>query len=930
MSPPHSRPQRPRLTGRARECATLDRLIDELTAGHGGCVVISGGAGTGKSALLGYARSVPGVRILRAECAEFEMGLAFAALHQLCGPLLAGIAASPSSWRAEMGAAFGLRDGATPDGLRVGRAFLDLLRNTADGTPLLCAVDDAQWMDPASAQALAFAARRVGDEPIALVLAARDPAGHPELRGLPRLPLAGPAEADARSLLMGRSRVPLDPLVRERVLDEARGNPLVPLEPPGAGEPAGGFTRPDASAAPAVIESRVRAGLAGLPDRTRLLLLVAAAEPTGDLPLLLRAAAELGVGTGAARPAEEAGLVALGNRVRFHHPLVRSTIYRSAPPDQRRAVHRALARALDRESDGDRRAWHLARSAIGPDEATADAMHRSAGRARARGGAAAAAVFLAEAARLTPQPGLRAERALSAAAAKHEAGAIDEALELLSVSRTGPLGPRELAQTRILHARIAFDRSRDDAAVDRLLDAAGAMVAVDLQVARDSLLDALAAVVLVGRFARSARLSDVAEAARVMLGDDTPARPRDLLLDALTTRTTKDFAAAVPLLRRAVDADRAPGDGAHLSTGELWLAYCAATDLWEEGPWFALTERQLTNCRAAGALTLLPVALGHRALAHVHAGQFDDASALVAEAHAVAEGIGVPGPDHIEVTVAAWRGEEARTLELAELARIGARDRGEGRFVTAVEYAQAVLFNGLGRYDAALEALHLACRLDEMGFHAWILTEFVEAAARSGDREIAAEALRRLVERAERAGTDWASGAALRSRALLAEGPLAEECYREAIARLDRTRGVVHAARARLVYGEWLRREGRRREARTVLRDAHTRLSVLGAGAFAARAARELDSTGERPRGRKGPLPVGLTAQECRIARLVAAGATSKEVGTRLFLSPRTIDAHLRNIFRKLGVTSRRQLRDVPLCRDESHGGEHGRVPRNG
>ncbi|MER5769131.1 AAA family ATPase [Streptomyces sp. NPDC001985] len=965
MALSHPGPERPLLIGRRRERARLDTLLGEVTAGRGGTLVICGEAGIGKSALLAYARSAPGVRVLRAEGAEFETDFAFAGLHQLCGPVLGGIAALPAPRRAELETAFGLRDGDPPDRFRVGLAFLHLLSGAAGGTPLLCAVDDAQWLDPMSAQALAFAARRVRDEPIAVVFAVRDPATRPELRGLPCLALGGLAETDARRLLMDRVRAPLDPGVRERILAEARGNPLALLELPRAGSLAGGFARPDASAVPAVVESSFRDRLAGLPARTRTLLLMAAAEPTGDPSLLIRAAAEMDIGAGDAGPAEEAGLVSFGgfegseglggpgNWVRFRHPLVRSAVYRSAWPEQRRAVHRALARALDHGSDGDRRSWHLAQAAVGPDGDTADALHRSAARARARGGSAAAAVFLAEAARLTPLPGPRAERALSAAVAKREAGALDEALALLSVARTGPLGPRERARARALRATIAFDQNRDDAALARLLEAARAMAPVDLPAARETFLDALAAAVFVGRFAHSVRMSDVAAAARAVPGGPAapPARPADLLLDALTTRATEGFTAAVPLLRRVVEtydaegrgrvrarADTGPrtgthgerGDGGRPATGELWLACCAAMDLWDDGAWISLAERQLAESRAAGALAVLPVALSYRALAHIHTGQFADAATLVAEAYSVAEEVGAPGLEYVEVTVAAWRGEESRTLELADLARAGAEERGEGRLVTAVEYAQAVLLNGLGRYDTALEILHPACRLDEMGFHAWILTEFLEAAARTGEREIAAPVLARLLDRAGSAGTDWARGVALRARALLAEGPEAEECYREAITRLDRTRGAVHAARARLVYGEWLRREGRRREARTLLRTAHERLSAMGAGAFAARAARELDSTGEHPRSRKLPAPVGLTAQEFRIARMVAAGATSKEVGTRLFLSPRTIDAHLRNIFGKLGITSRRQLGQMPFHRDDTPGERSGRAGRDG
>ncbi|MEU2133191.1 AAA family ATPase [Streptomyces sp. NPDC018352] len=900
---------RTRLIGREHESRMLDRLVARLDGGHGEAVVVRGEPGIGKTALLEAVRSAPGPRVLEASGVEFETDFAFAALHQLCVPMLSGIDRLPQPQSAALEAAFGLSVGGVPDPFRVGLAALSLLSETATKRPLLCVVDDAQWLDRASAQALAFAARRLRDEPVAFVFAMREESDRRELSGLRELPLSGLTAADARRLLATRVRAPLDGPVRDRIIAEARGNPLALLELPRTADLAGGFALPDTTTAADRVEAGFRARMRELPADTRMLVLAAAAEPTGNPLLLWRAAQALGIDIRATAPAEDAELLTIGTWVRFRHPLVRSGIYRSASAADRRAVHGALARATDDRTDPDRRAWHDALAATGPDEDLAGALERTAERARARGGIAAAAAFLAEAARLTPDPGLRADRALAAANAKRDVGAVDVASDLAAAAEAGPHDAARQVAAETLRARIAFDTRRNRAAVAKLLRAAQHTAGLDPASAREMFLETLAAAVFVGRFADRPRALDVAAAARALPPAPEPARPLDMLLDGLSIQVEKGFPAAAPQLRRAVDA-YVRGETDEHGTGELWIACSAAMDLWDGPSWQVLAERQVRLSRLGGALPVLPVALSYRALAHIHTGEFDDASALVDEAYAIAAEVGVPGLVYVDVTLAAWRGDEQRTLHLAEFALPDAVEHCEGRLVTALEFARAVLYNGLGRYEAAMEAIRLPADLDEMGFLTCIPTEFVEAAARAGRADLAAPVLERLAEVTRAAGTDWALGTERCARALLTDGPAADDLYREAIIRLDRTDAGVHAARARLVYGEWLRRQGYRVEARTHLQAAHQALTSIGAHAFAARAAGELAATGEHVRKRTGDTPTRLTAQEFQIAKLVATGATSKEIGSQLFLSPRTIDAHLRNIFRKLGITSRRQLRD--------------------
>lgn len=912
------------LLGRRAERAVIDGLLGRARAACSGALVARGEAGIGKTVLLQYARdTASGFRVEQAAGVESEADFAFAGLHQLCAPLLGRAGALPGPQQAALGVAFGLQSGEAPDPFLVGLATLSLLAEAAEERPLLCLVDDAQWLDTASAQALAFVARRIEAERVALVFALRDPstgrgAGGTEVfAGLPDLPVVGLGEHDARRLLASAVHAPLDERVRDRVVAEARGNPLALLELPRSVQPvalAGGFGRPDALSVPRRIEDSFRRRSATLPADTRRLLLVAAAEPVGDAALVWCAAGHLGVGADAATPAEAAGLLEFGTRVRFAHPLVRSAVYRAAGPADRRLVHRALAEATDAQVDPDRRAWHRAQAVLGTDETVAAELERSASRARARGGLAAAAAFLERATALTPEPAGRARRALAAAYAKHEAGASDAALELSTIAAGAPPDALHRARVELLRAQIAFVLTRGSEVPRMLLDAAKTLAPLDAPLARETYLQAIEASFHAGRLDPGRGLLEVAEAAQAAPAPPTPPRPVDLLLDGLATRFTRGYEASAPTLRRALQMlreheSRADDDNRRW----LWLACHIAAMLWDDETIYVLASRVVRLAREAGALATLPAALNALSSVLVLTGELGRAGEMVAEEQAITQVTGAPPLPNARLILAAWRGRQAETTELYAAMVPEATERGEGATVGLAQVALAALHNGLGNYDDALAAAAPPCEYDELAFSSVALPELIEAAVRAGQPARAAAALEQLSPRARASGTQWALGLLARSRAIMSTGPAAEELYREALDRLGDCRMATHLARAHLVYGEWLRREGRRQDARKQLRTAHELLSGMGAEAFAARAARELTATGEQPRRRTAEQAGALTAHELHIARLVATGATSREVGAQLFLSPRTIDAHLRNIFRKLDITSRRQLRNLPL-----------------
>jgi DNA-binding CsgD family transcriptional regulator len=913
-----------RMRGRDRECATLDRLMTSAKAGQSQVLVLRGEAGVGKTALLEYAADhATGLRIARAAGVEAEVELAFAGLHQLCAPMLDYLDQLPAPQRDALSIAFGRSAGAPPDRFLVGLAVLSLLAAATEGQPLLCLVDDAQWLDQVSAQTLAFVSRRLLAEPVGVVFAVRSTVAD-ELTGLPELQLRGLSDGDSRALLDEVIRGGMDERVRDRIIAEARGNPLALLELPR--DPAateGGFGRPDARPPSGHIEQSFLRRIQSLPMPTQRLLLTAAAEPVGDKALLIRAARSLGLSADVAAHAEAEGLIEIDTRVRFRHPLMRSAAYLAAGPDERRDVHRALAEATDARVDPDRRAWHDANAAVGADEDVAAELERSADRAHARGGVAAAAAFLERATELTADPAKRGARALAAAEAKFAATSPDAAHGLLAIAQMSPLDELQRAKVARLRAQIAFVETRgsdhvtssvSDTALG-LLDAARGLENLDIELARETYLQALGAAMYAGRLCPHGGAIVVAEPVRQAPQAPGPPRPTDLLLDGIAIRVTEGHAASLETMRAAltqmVDAARR---GDENMVRRFWQAFpiaheSATGELWDDELWHELATTAVRLARDAGALTVLPFALATRAGAHIFAGELDAATTLIEEANAITAATGYAPLRYHTLSVAAWRGVQADAVRALDTAEKRATARGEGRVTGLTGLLAATLYNGLGRYQDAFAAAQRACEYEDLGFFGWALAELVEAAARCGERQAGEVALARLEEFTRAADTDWALGVLARCRAMVAEGQIAEELYREAIDRLGRTRIVAHLGRAHLVFGEWLRREHRRVDAREQLGIAHEMFVRMGAEAFAERARRELLATGEKARKRAPGSGEALTAQEAQIAELAGAGLTNQEIGAQLFISAHTVEWHLRKVFAKLGIKSRRQLR---------------------
>ena len=906
----------PGFLDRTSEREVLDRLLADARGGQSAVLVMRGEPGIGKTALLRYAaRQASGFRVAKVAGVEAEMELPFSGIHQLCAPVLDQLDTLPQPQQDALNVALGLASGDVPDRFVVGLAVLGLLSAAAEERPLLCLVEDAHWLDAASGLILGFVARRLQADSVAIVAAVREPNTSHDFDGLPELRLRGLAEDDARTLLMSAVPGRIDDRVRDRIVAETRGNPLALLDLPrsmSAAELAGGFELLPATDLRRHLEEQYHQRAGELPEETQRLLLLAAAEPMGDATHVWRAAQGLGIDGSSLAPAEDAQLVEVGARVRFRHPLVRSAVYRAAASSERRDAHRALAETTDPDTDPDRRAWHRAYAAVGVDEPVAAELERSADRARSRGGAAAAAAFLARAAELTPDPAERGRRALAAAQAKFDAAAADAALDLLATAELAPLDEFQRAWLERLRAEITFARTRGSDAPALLLDAARRLEPLDAAMARETHLEAMAAAMFAGRLGDGPGVREVAEAAQAAPAAPQPPRTLDLLLDGLATRFTEGYSAGLPPIRSALDGLR---DVDGLSTRDarwLWLGCRLAQDLWDDELWYVLATGGLRVARETGALSVLPTAATYRAALHVHAGEFGAASSLITEADAMTHATGMAPLKYAALMIAAWRGDEAQALELFEAGRLEATARGEGMGLRVMEWSRALLYNGCGRYGEAFEAAQRGCGQDDVTVFGWSLVELIEAGVRCGDTDAASAALDRLSARTRASGTDWALGIEAGSRALLSDGPDAEPLYREAVERLERTRGVVHLARARLLYGEWLRRENRRVDAREQLRAAHEMFSDIGAEGFAERARHELAATGETARSRTDDARGVLTPQEAHIARLAKDGLSNPEIGAQLFISPRTVQYHLRKVFLKLDITSRNQLSRVP------------------
>ncbi|HEV2923785.1 MAG TPA: LuxR C-terminal-related transcriptional regulator [Solirubrobacteraceae bacterium] len=897
------------LLGRQREREVLGRLLDAAGGGDGGVLVVYGEPGVGKTALLEWTvEEGRQFRVLRTVGVEGEMELPFAALQQLCSPVLDRSERLPDPQRDALSVAFGLSAGRAPNPFLVGLAALGLLSEAAGDRPLLCVVDDAQWLDRASARALAFVARRLLAEKIAFVFAARE---LPDaLAGLPELRVGPLGRRDARTLLVSVLPARLDERVLDRIVLETRGNPLALLELPRGLTPtelAGGFGLPVAVALSASIEESFTRRLARLPGDARRLLLVAAADPVGDTALVWRAARQLGIPESAGEALEAEDLLELGGRVVFRHPLVRSAVYRAAGLKERRAVHRALAEVTDPEVDPDRRAWHRAQAASMPDEDVAVELERSAGRAQARGGLAAVAAFLDRAAALTPEPALRAQRLLAAAGAKRDAGDLEAALGLLEGVEAGVLDELGCARVDLLGGQIASEQRRGGEAGRLFLSAASRLEPVDPELARETYLEALA-----GAMANDVEVVGgapaVAEAARAAPPGPAPPRTVDVLLDAFAIRLTDGYAAAAPTLARALElllADVSNEDvGRRLSVSSTRNGNIVALELWDDEALHLLAARQVQDARDAGALVHLQFALSFLARSHMLAGELTAAALMIDEARLITEATGNPALVNAPMILAAWRGDEARASELIE----ATSEEAAARRWTSNNYARSVLYNGLGRHDAARDAAWEAFQPDPIGYGSYLVPELAEAAARTADRALLEFAREWLSERTGVISSKWALGIEARVRALASEGEVADGLYRESIAQLAGTRVRLELARTHLLYGEWLRRERRRLDAREHLRTALEAFTSMGTEAFARRAERELLATGERARKRTVDTLDQLTPQETQIARLAASGHTNREIAAQLFITQSTVEYHLSKAFRKLDVKSRTQL----------------------
>jgi DNA-binding CsgD family transcriptional regulator/tetratricopeptide (TPR) repeat protein len=923
-----------KLVDRRSECGMLDRLVEAVRAGESRALVLSGEPGVGKTALLQYLIGrAPECRVVQTAGVESEMELAFAGLHQLCAPLLDGLDCLPERQGDALRIVFGMSSGPAPDRFLVGLATLGLLAHIAEQRPLVCVVDDEQWLDRASAQVLGFVARRLAAESVGLVFAARVPSS--DLAGLSQLPVQGLGTADSRALLDAELAVPLDGWVRDQLVAETRGNPLALLEWPRAlttQQWTGGFGLPGAVRLAGGVEESFRRRLEVLPEPTRRLLLIAAADPLGDAGLVWRAAARLGIDAEAATPAVEDGLVEFGTRVLFRHPVVRSVVYTSASVRDRRQVHGALAQVTDARLDPDRHAWHGAHAAAGPDEEVAAELEGSAGRARARGGLAAAAAFLQRATELTLHPEKRAERALAAASAQVQAGAFDAARDLLSIAKA--LAPNDFQQARIdlIEAELAFATARGGDTPQLLLKAAQRLESVDAGLARSTYLQAVTAAIFTDEVTHGevGQLVQAAAAAPPPTGTPTAI---DLLLDGISAHYIRGYSAGAPILRTALDQFGTDGMSPENELrGCLLASMLAYQHLWDYRRWQLHADRYLELARSLGALSELPPALMSKVVCLAYAGELSTAAALNQELQAVMEATGGGMAPYAALTVAGMRGRPGEVTDLIDAARNDLSQRGEGFGMTTAYFTIAMANNGVGDYQAALRSAsdsglfsapttspssadspdvhsHSPSLLARLSIGAFFTVEFVEAAARCGHTDIAADAVGKLAEVTSASGTDWACGVEARCRALVAEGPIAENLFRESIERLGRTRLRPDLARAHLLFGEWLRRERRRGEARAELRCAHHLFEGMGMEGFAERAHRELEATGETARKRSvAPDPQMLTAQETQIARMARDGHSNPEIGARLFISTRTVEYHLQKVFTKLDVQSRRQL----------------------
>jgi DNA-binding CsgD family transcriptional regulator len=908
------------LIDRSAEKQALSGLLDSVRQGMSGALVLRGEPGVGKSALLAYAgQHAEDTQVVRMVAVESEKNLGFAAVHQLLMPFLPFGDRLPEPQCRALGVAFGLVSGPPADRFLVGLAVLTLLSDVAETRPVLCVVDDAQWLDAESADLLSFVARRLLADRVGLLFGIRETADaeEPRLLDLPSLRISGLPEQAAHELLATSISQPIDPSVAARIVAETEGNPLALVEAAREldwDQLGGRAPLPDPLPVGHRLELTFRRRVRELPPDTQALLLLAAACAPGQGHLLWQAAAELGIPESASLPAEAAGLVDFSPQARFSHPLIRSAVYHGATATERRLAHRALASASDPELDVVSRAWHLAAAATRRDEGVAAELDAAARRTRSRGGYAATAVLLERAAQLTPAAESRAERQLAAAETHVLAGTMDRA-DVLAVEATrGLRNPLSAAQATHLRGRIQAACGRVAEAVVALVNAAERLRLLDPHAAREALLSALESAAFAGWASSALLLEEIARTAgRLPPTGDPPDSVPNLLLRAHTARLTRGYAAGVPAMRAAVLAVLGEDLDADLVLRHFELTTIGAVDLLDDAAVEALTTRWIEQARESGALAKLASGLAFRStFVDGQSGRLAAAWTVDAEARELGEVTHnpavVPPTGAHRVILLALSGREAEARETAAAVAREAPTRGAAGEAALAAYGLGVLEIGLGNYAAAVGCLEPAYKDDTPLIGTYALPDLVEAAARGGRRGLAQSALQRLADRAGSTATPLALGLLARSEALLANPDEAEPKYEAALPLLGRTLAAPQLARAHLLYGEWLRRQRRRRESRDQLRQALDMFEGMGLDAFAERTRVELRATGERVLRRRVGTPPELTPQEAQIAALVSRGQANREIATQLFVSPSTVEYHLRKVFRKLGLTSRTQL----------------------
>jgi DNA-binding CsgD family transcriptional regulator len=906
------------LIGRTEECAILNKLVADVREHLSGTVVFIGEPGVGKTRLLQYAAdsATGGVTTLWISGAQSELRLGFAALHRLLLPYLGRLERLSGPHRGALKVTFGDVEGPPPNRFLVSLAALALLSDVAKEQPLICLVDDAQWLDPESLAVLGFVARRLYADPISLVFSAREHAGDlTALGGLPTRRLGPLDPVSARLVLQKAVPGALDPRVSARMITETGGNPLALIELAReltAEQLVGRLPLPPHLPVGRRVDSHFLAQVRTLPLDTRTLLLIAAASSDDEPATLWRAAALLEISADAVNPAVAQGVLTLTPRITFRHPLIRSAVYDAATLDERRRVHTVLAAVADQDDHQDQSAWHRAAAVTTPDESIAAGLEASAARAQSRGGYTMQAAFLTRAAELSSEARGRALRYLGAARAHLAAGEGLLAETVLDLATPGldDAGMHVAVQRMRGSIAVFFSRHKDAPAI--LLDAATRVGPADASLLRQILFEAMQAAVVARQYTAGTTLEEVAQAVLGAARDPQhPPSGNDLLLDGFATRIARGYAEAVPQLRSAVAVMFTDETAALVDIPSTILGWFAADDVWDDTGRRAMFERAQLIERRQGALGAMRITLAGLSVSQAWAGQMADAENSYTEASEISALIGVPPPatTGVLLEVRAWQGREDESRAVASSTADWGRERGAGILETFALMGLTVLEIGLSRYPEALRWGLQIFHDDPPGFGNRILPEVIEAGVRGGDHAAAQAALARLTERATAASTPWAHGLLARSRALMASDADAEPCYQEAIHQLSTTAMRTELARAHLLYGEWLRRRKRRRDAHLQLRTAHDMFTAMGAAAFANRAGAEQRASGSASGGASHPPnPFGLTPQETLVARQASAGATNAEIASRLFITSSTVEYHLSKVFRKLGVTSRRQL----------------------